>query len=134
MNTDKDLLHKDITDKIIKAYYSVYNNLGFGFLEKVYSNAMCIELAELDLYCEIQKPIIVHYKKKVVGEYFADLVVNNIIIVEFKAAETLVEAHEIQLINYLRATDKEVGLLFNFGKKPEFKRKLFTNDRKGLSV
>lgn len=129
-----DLLHKDITDKIIKAYYAVYNNLGFGFLERVYSNAICIELTELKLSCEVQKPITVSYKNKIVGKYFADLVVNNVVIVELKAAEALVEAHEIQLINYLRATDKEVGLIFNFGKKPEFKRKVFTNDRKKLSV
>jgi GxxExxY protein len=128
------MLHQEITDKIIKAFFAVYNELGYGFLEKVYGNAMCIELSEMGLSCEKQKPINVFFKNNIVGEYFADLIVNNAVIVEFKAAESLVEAHEIQLINYLKATDKEVGLILNFGKKPEFKRKVFTNDRKGLSV
>lgn len=81
-----------------------------------------------------EKPINVFYKNNIVGEYFADLIVNETVIVEFKAAESIIEAHEIQLINYLKATNIEVGLLLNFGKKPEFKRKLFTNDRKSLSV
>lgn len=125
-----ELLHNDSTDKIIKSFYKVYNELGFGFLEKVYENALFIELKDLGLYCEKQKQIIVYYNTQIVGEYFADIIVNNCIILELKAAESLCEEHEFQLINYLKATEIEVGLLLNFGKKPEFKRKLFTNNLK----
>jgi GxxExxY protein len=122
-------LHSEITELIIKCFYSVYNELGFGFLEKVYQNSLLIELRNAGLYCEPQKPIKVFYKETVVGEYFADIVVNNSVIVELKAAEGLVEEHEFQLINYLKATEIEIGLLLNFGKKPEIRRKIFTNDR-----
>lgn len=122
-----ELLHKDITDKIIKAFYEVYNELGYGFLEKVYENALFIELTSLGLICEKQKKINVFYDNQLVGEYFADIIVNNAVIVELKAAETLCEEHEFQLLNYLKATDIEVGLLLNFGKKPQFKRKILTN-------
>ncbi len=125
-----ELLHKSKTDRIIRAYYNVYNELGFGFLEKVYENAMVIELNSFGLLCERQKPIKVFYQEIPVGEYFADIAVDNTIILELKAAESLVEEHEIQLINYLKATAMEVGFLLNFGKEPEFKRKLFTNDKK----
>src|SRR5437016_5462629 len=124
-----ELLHKNITDKIIKGFYTVYNNLGFGFLEKVYENALFLELTGMGLYCEKQKPIKAHYNERVVGDYFADLIVNNSVIVELKAAEALIEEHELQLINYLKATEMEVGLLLNFGKEPIFRRKLFTNDK-----
>jgi GxxExxY protein len=127
-----ELLYNDITDKIIKTFYSVYNELGFGFLEKVYENALLNELISAGLVCEKQKPIKVYYKEKIVGEYFADIIVNNCVILELKAAEALVEEHELQLVNYLKATEIEVGLLLNFGKKPSFKRKLFTNDKKKL--
>lgn len=126
------MLHKDITEKIIKAYYKVYNELGFGFLEKVYENAMLIELNELGLNCEKQKPINVYYNRENVGEYFADIIVNDCVIIELKAAESLVEAHECQLINYLKATEIEVGLLLNFGQEPEIRRKIFTNDKKKI--
>ncbi|KAB2859903.1 MAG: GxxExxY protein [Flavobacteriales bacterium] len=122
-----ELLHKDITDKIIKAFYEVYNELGYGFLEKVYENALLIELMAIGLSCEKQKKINVFYDGQLVGEYYADIVVNEIVIIELKAAETLCEEHEFQLINYLKATEIEVGLLLNFGKKPQFKRKIFTN-------
>ena len=125
-----DLLYGDITDKTLKAFYSVYNKLGFGFLEKVYENALLLELAEMDIYCERQKPIKVYYKGKTVGEYYADIIVENKVVLELKAAEGLAEAHELQLINYLKATELEVGLLLNFGKKPAFIRKVFTNDKK----
>jgi GxxExxY protein len=125
-----ELLHKDITDKIIKAFYTVYNELGFGFLEKVYENALFLELVKIGLYCEKQKQIKVYYNGQIVGEYFSDIIVNGCVIAELKAAESLCEEHESQLINYLKATEIEVGLLLNFGKKPEFKRKIFTNDKK----
>lgn len=121
------MIHRELTDKTLKAFYRVYNTLGYGFLEKVYENAMLLELRSMGLDCERQKPIEVFYKEQRVGEYFADLVVEECVILELKAAEGLVEEHEYQLINYLKATDIEVGLLLNFGKKPQFKRKVFTN-------
>lgn len=122
-------LHSEITDRIIKCFYTVYNKLGFGFLEKVYQNALTYELEKAGLFCERQKQIKVFYDDLIVGEYFADVVVENKVILELKASECLIEAHEFQLINYLKATDVEVGLLLNFGKKPEIRRKIFTNDR-----
>lgn len=124
------MLHSDLTGKIIKAFYKVNNTLGFGFLEKVYENAMCIELRKMDLKVEQQKNIRVHYDNKEIGDYYADLLINDLVIVELKAAESLCHDHELQLINYLKATKIEVGLLLNFGKKAEFKRKIFTNDQK----
>ena len=129
-----ELIHKTITDKILKAFFIVYNELGFGFLEKVYENAMLIELQTGGLYSVKQQPIRVYYEGSAVGEYFADIVVENCIIVELKAAEGLAEEHQLQLINYLKATDKEIGLLLNFGKKPEFKRMIFTNDKKKIRL
>jgi GxxExxY protein len=121
------MLHSDLTEKIIKAFYKVYNTLGYGFLEKVYENAMLIELSNSGLAVENQKRIMVFYEGKVIGEYFADLLVEGKVIVELKAAANLLAEHEAQLINYLKATNIEVGLLLNFGKKPEFKRKIFSN-------
>ena len=125
-----NLLHKDTTDIILKSFYKVYNNLGYGFLEKVYENALLYELRNQGLDCEKQKPIKVYYEQIQVGEYYADIIVNECIILELKAAESIVEEHEFQLINYLKATEIEIGLLLNFGKNPEFKRKIFTNNKK----
>lgn len=124
------MILEEITKKILKAYYRVYNELGYGFLEKVYGNAMTVELAKMDVPVEQQKNIKVYYGGVQVGDYYSDLLVDGAVIVELKAAESLRKEHEVQLINYLRATDIEVGLLLNFGKKAEFKRKIFTNDRK----
>ncbi len=126
MNTD-NYKYSDLTDKIIKAFYKVYNILGYGFLEKVYENALFIELNEMGLYVEKQRSITVYYEGAEIGEYYADLIVENSVIIELKAAESLCEEHEFQLINYLKATEIEVGLLLNFGKKPELKRKVFSN-------
>ena len=122
--------HKELTDKIIKSFYDVYNELGFGFLENVYQNALYFELKNNQLKVEPQRPIEVYYKNQLVGNYKADLIVNETVILELKATEYLVEEHEFQLINYLKATNMEIGLLLNFGKKPEIRRKIFTNDRK----
>ncbi|HLS30548.1 MAG TPA: GxxExxY protein [Flavobacteriaceae bacterium] len=119
--------HSDITDKIIKAFYKVYNTLGYGFLEKVYENAMFVELRKMGCFVERQKRIKVFYEETQVGDYFADLTVNKCVIVEIKAAEALSKENEYQLINYLKATGIEVGLLLNFGKTPEFRRKIFSN-------
>ena len=122
--------YSDLTDKIINCYYKVYNTLGYGFLEKVYENALKMELENNGFSVEAQKPIKVLYLGKIVGEYFADLVVDGKIIIELKANETLVPENEAQLVNYLKATELEVGLLLNFGKKPELKRKIYSNNYK----
>ena len=127
MSKMEEYLHKELSSIIISAFYDVYNELGYGFLEKVYENALRDELVKRKLEVECQKPIKVFYKENPVGEYFADLIVNNKVILELKARETLCKEHELQLINYLKATKLEVGLLLNFGIKPEIKRKIFTN-------
>ena len=121
------MLHENITDKIIGAYYKVYNTLGYGFLEKVYENAMAIELRKSGLKINQQQNIKVYYDSLVIGDYFADLFVEDLVIIELKAAENLKEEHEAQLTNYLRATTIEIGLLLNFGKEPQLKRKIFQN-------
>ncbi len=126
---NSDYKYSEITELIIKCFYNVYNELGYGFLEKVYQNALLVELKNAGLFCEAQKPIKVYYQGINVGEYFADVVVNKCVIIELKAAEGIVEEHEFQLINYLKATEIEIGLLLNFGKKPEIRRKIFTNVR-----
>ena len=122
--------HKDVTDQILKGFYTVYNQLGYGFLERVYENALAIELRKLGLEVVCQYPIQVYYDGDVVGEFFADVVVNGLVVVEIKAVRALVTEHESQLLNYLNATDYEVGLLLNFGPKPQIKRKVFDNERK----
>ena len=106
--------------------------MGYGFLEKVYEKALKYELEKTGLQVDRQKPINVYYEPELVGEYFADLLVENKVIIELKASETLCENHELQLINYLKATEIEVGLLLNFGKKPEVRRKVFSNTNKNL--
>lgn len=123
--------HTGTTEKVISAFYTVYNTLGYGFLEKVYRNAMALELRKLGLAVVVESPIRVFYDGELVGEYFADLLVGDAVIVELKAARKLADEHEAQLLNYLKATDYEVGLLLNFGPKPEIKRKAFDNSRKG---
>jgi GxxExxY protein len=125
-----DLLYKNITDSILKAYYAVYNQLGYGFLEKVYQNSMYFELKSLGYKVEAQKQIKVYFKNQLVGEYYADLLVEDKVIVELKACELLMNVHVAQLMNYLKATEVEVGLVLNFGEDPEFKRIIYTNDIK----
>jgi GxxExxY protein len=128
---NEDYKHKEITDLIIKAFYTVYNTLGYGFLEKVYVSALIVELQKLGLEVICQAPIHVYYSGQVVGEYFADLLVANKVIVEVKSAQMFTIAYEAQLLNYLKATPYEVGLLLNFGPKAAVKRKAFDNSRKG---
>lgn len=123
-----ELLHSKETEIIIAAFYKVYNTLGYGFLEKVYENSLSNELQKSNLSVIKQYPINVYYDDQIVGEYFADLLINKKIIVEIKTAKSLCQENEYQLINYLKATGIEVGLLLNFGTKAEFKRKIFTND------
>ncbi len=125
------LKHSDITDKILHAFYKVvYPQLGYGFLEKVYENALVIALTAMGLKVQQQVKIAVYFQEQVVGEYFADLLVEDVVIVELKAVSRLLAEHEAQLLNYLRATPYEVGLLLNFGPKPQFIRKAFDNSRK----
>ena len=124
------ILHKELTGSILKLFYEVYNELGHGFLEKVYQNALYNELKNNGFEVESQKQIKVYYKNIEVGEYYADLIVNDKVILELKATEAITEAHEFQLLNYLKSTNIEVGLLLNFGKKPEFCRKVFQNHKK----
>jgi len=125
------LKHREITEKILHAFYKkVYHQLGYGFLEKVYENALTLELRRMGLNVEQQREIEVFYEGEIVGEYYADLVVQGLIIVELKATSQIVEDHEAQLLNYLRATPYEVGLLLNFGPKPDFRRKVFDNELK----
>ncbi|MCK6608665.1 MAG: GxxExxY protein [Flavobacterium sp.] len=124
------ILHKELTGSILKLFYEVYNELGHGFLEKVYQNALYNELKNNGFEVESQKQIKVYYKNIEVGEYYADLIVNDKVILELKATEAITEAHEFQLLNYLKSTNIEVGLLLNFGKKPEFCRKVFQNYKK----
>ena len=126
----EEFLHSALISKIIKCFYAVYNTLGYGFLEKVYENSLLIELQLIGLKVESQKQIDVFYADEKVGVYFAYLVVEDTVIVEIKASEALREENEYQLINNLKASNVEVGLLLNFGKSPAFKRKIFTNDYK----
>ena len=131
MKTDyQDIKYKTLTEKVIKIFYKVYNTLGYGFLERIYENAMMIELKREDIPAFSQYAIKVFYEDEIVGEYFADILVDDKVIVEIKAARNLALENEAQLLNYLKATDKEVGLLLNFGPKPEIKRKVFDNLRK----
>jgi len=122
--------HSDVTDRIIGVFYDVYNILGYGFLEKVYERAMVMRLEKAGLSVQPQKEIDVYFDDELVGHYIADLVVNDIVLVELKAADRLAPEHEAQLLNYLRATDIEVGLLLNFGNEPKVVRRAFDNYRK----
>ncbi|MEW6130827.1 MAG: GxxExxY protein [Acidobacteriota bacterium] len=129
----QDLQHRDLTDKILKAFYKVYNALGYGFLETVYEKSLLLELRNSGLRAERQQPIKVYYAGNLVGDYYADLIVEGVIIIEVKIADAICEAHIAQLRNYLRATEIEIGLLLNFGPEPKFVRKYFSNENKNLS-
>jgi GxxExxY protein len=120
------MLYPEVSEQVIKSFYHVYNALGYGFLEKVYENSMRIVLRKAGLNVAQQLPIAVPFEGEAVGEYFADLVVGGVILVELKVAQTMAAEHEAQLINYLKATRFRVGLILNFGPKPEFRRKAFT--------
>jgi GxxExxY protein len=122
-----ELKLEELTAKIIKCFYTVYNRLGYGFLEKVFENSMLLELRSYGLKAISQGEIVVYYEQTEVGHYYADIIVEDKVILEIKAAKKIMESHEAQLLNYLKATDKEVGLVLNFGQKAEFKRKIFEN-------
>jgi GxxExxY protein len=123
--------HSDTTDLILQAFHKVYRTLGYGFNEKVYENSLAIELRKLGLSVSQQHEIEVFYDGQPVGNYFADLLVNNAVLLELKAVRQLADEHEAQLLNYLKATRIEVGLLLNFGPTAEVKRRVYDNDRKG---
>lgn len=123
--------HSDITDLVLNAFYKVHRKLGYGFSEKVYENSLAIELRKLGLRVAQQQEIQVFYDGQPVGTYFADLVVNEVGMLELKAAKQLADEHEAQLLNYLKATRIEVGLLLNFGPTTDMKRRVYDNDRKG---
>ena len=131
MNTDKgSIKYKELTESIIGIFYRVYNKLGYGFLEKIYENAMMLEMEKENIPAVSQAPIKVIYDDKILGEYFADILVDEKVIVEIKAARSLAPENEAQLLNYQKATEIEVGLLLNFGPKPQIKRKILDNYRK----
>ena len=125
-----ELKHEDLTEKIIGAAYTVYNKLGRGFLEKVYENALAIELRKMGLKIAQQAPIEVIYEGNIVGDYTSDLLVENKVIVELKAVSRMNKIHEVQLVNYLASTGIEVGLLCNFGENFEMKRKIFSRGKR----
>lgn len=123
--------HSDLSEKIIEVFFALHNELGFGFSEKVYQKAYGIALREKGMKVDEQVSIKVYFHGQLVGEFFADIVVNDLILLELKSADAIIEEHEAQLINYLKATEFEVGYLLNFGKSAIFKRKVFDNERKG---
>jgi len=133
MNTKKAFQgkHSELTDLVIKAFYIVYNELGYGFSEKIYEKAMVIVLTGMGLIVEKEKRIPVYFRGEVLGEYIADLVINGAVMVELKAVSHTLEVHEAQLLNYLKATEIEVGLLLNFGPEPKVIRKAYDNTQKG---
>ncbi|MCP4623089.1 MAG: GxxExxY protein [bacterium] len=117
--------YKDLTETIIGCAYRVYNKMGFGFLESVYEKCLLIELHKAGLNAETQKPIRVYYEGEIVGKFVADIIVHDAIILELKSLRRIIKAHEVQLVNYLVATGKPVGLIINFGEtKAEVKRKV----------
>lgn len=126
------LKRAELTDKIIGVFYDVYNELGHGFLESTYAQAMVVALKDAGLNSAREVPVPVWFRGQQVGQYFADIVVEDAVLLELKAARNLESAHEAQLLHYLRATDVEVGLLLNFGLRPQFRRLLFDNDRKKI--
>jgi len=125
------LLYQEKTERIIGCFYRVYNELGYGFLEKVYENALAAELSNQGFICKQQSPVKVYYKRIEVGFYFADIIVDDKVIIELKAGKDgILVQHELQLLNYLKATKIEVGLIFHFGERISIKRKILTNDMK----
>jgi GxxExxY protein len=120
----KNYKHREITEKIIGAAYKVHNTLGSGFLEKVYQNSLTIELRTLGFSVEVEKPIKDYYHGEVVGNYVADIIVDGAVLLEIKAIKELSGIHEVQIVNYLKATGIEVGLLINFGRSVSIKRRI----------
>ncbi len=124
-----EYLHKDLTAKIIELFYKVYNTLGYGFSEKIYEKALVLEMNKAGMNIELQEPVQVKYDGHIIGTYIPDMIVEEKVIIEIKAVAQLIPAHEAQLLNYLKASGKEVGLLLNFGQTPEIKRKILTRNQ-----
>ncbi|MCU0285746.1 MAG: GxxExxY protein [Acidobacteria bacterium] len=122
---DANIWHRDLTARIIKSFYNVYDELGGGFLESVYEKSLMVEFNEMGLYAENQKILNVYYKNELVGDFRADIVVEKKVLIEVKAVTHLIPVHEAQLLNYLKVTGMKIGLLVNFGDKLDFKRKIF---------
>lgn len=131
MNTDKHgLKHEALTEQVLGLFFKVYNELGYGFLESVYENALFIALKESGLRVEAQVEVPVWFHGHQIGDFRADIVVEGMLLLELKAARKLEGIHEAQVLNYLKGTDVEIALLLNFGPRPEFRRLLFDNQRK----
>ena len=131
-SSPSSLKYSELTDRIIGVFYDVYNELGHGFLESTYAGAMVVALEEAGLIVSREVPVPVWFRGRKVGQYFADLIVDGIVLLELKAARNLERAHDAQLLHYLRATEVEVGLILNFGLRPQFRRLLFDNDSKKI--
>ena len=127
-----DLKHADLTEKVIGIFYDVYNELGYGFLEIVYEESLVIALRQAGMAVARQVPLPVWFRDQKVGEFRADLIVDNCVLLELKSARSLEPAHEAQLLHYLKSTEIEIGLLLNFGVRPQFRRLLFDNERKKI--
>jgi len=132
MPSDSSYKHSELTDAIIGVFYEVYNELGFGFLESVYRKALCMALIEKGLRVESEVATSVFFRGEKVGDFRADLIVNQIVLLELKTAEKIVRAHEAQVLNYLRSTTLELGLILNFGPQPQIRRLVLDNARKPL--
>jgi GxxExxY protein len=133
MNTPPPgLKHSELTEKIIGVFYDVCNELGHGFLESTYAEALVVALEESGLSASREVPVPVWFRGRKVGQYYADLIVDGVVLLELKAARALDSAHEAQLLHYLRATEVEVGLLLNFGLRPQFRRLVYDNERKKI--
>jgi GxxExxY protein len=131
---DNNFKYSELTDKVIGVFYDVYNELGFGFLESVYRNALRLALLEKGLTIEEEVTVSVFFRGQNVGDFRADLVVNGVLLLELKTAERIVPAHEAQLLNYLRSTSLELGLILNFGPRPQVRRLVLENARKHLQA
>ncbi|HET8890498.1 MAG TPA: GxxExxY protein [Candidatus Angelobacter sp.] len=132
---DSKLLHSGLTEKILGVYYDVYNEIGHGFLESVYNNCMLLAVTKAGMSVRREVPVPVYFRGHDVGQFKADLVVDGSVLIELKAVQTLDRSHEAQIMNYLRATELEVGLLLNFGSpKPQFRRIVFENSNKKIRV
>ena len=141
MNTDKDTargafvgLHSEVSDVVLRCFYSVYRELGGGFVESVYHWALAMALRDAGMNVDVEVPIAVYYRGVIVGEFKADVTVNGCVLLELKAVSGLDSAHESQILNYLRATTFEVGLLLNFGPRPHFKRFVLENGTKAIRI
>jgi len=130
MGSDAGYKHSELTEAIIGVFYDVYNELGFGFVESVYRRALRMALMEKGLRVESEHPITVFFRGEKVGDFRADLVVNEVVLLELKTVKKIIRAHEAQVINYLRSTTIELGLILNFGPQPQIRRLVLDNSRK----